>query len=301
LRLHRTESKSGDPYLLALSLGPPHFPYATAPEKYQAIFRDREIHFRPNVPEDRRKEAAGILRGYYAHMAALDDCLGSLLATLDRTHTAEDTLIVFTSDHGDMMLSQGLTTKLYPWDESIRVPLLMRYPRKFGGEARRVRTPINSPDLMPTLLGACGLQVPDSVQGKDYSKLSSGATEPGPETSALLNLAVPITEARRYGFAEYRGLRTARHTYVRSIRGPWLLYDNARDPYQMHNLVGRPEHKDLQSMLDRALDIRLREVNDEFLPAAEYVRRAGVGHYAEVNVKVGYHKSPWGDWESTSK
>jgi arylsulfatase A-like enzyme len=296
------QSKSSDPYLLALSLGPPHFPYATAPEKYRAMFRDREIHFRPNVPEDRRKEAAEILRGYYAHMAAVDDCLGRLLTALDRTHTAEDTLVVFTSDHGDMMLSQGLTTKLYPWDESIRVPLLMRYPRKFGNQGRRVRAPINSPDLMPTLLGACGLPIPDSVQGKDRSKLAAGvAAEPGPETSALLSLPVPITEARRYGFAEYRGLRTARHTYVRAIHGPWLLYDNERDPYQMHNLVGQPAQKDLQGKLDRALDVRLRDVNDQFLPASEYVRRAGLGHYGEVNVKVGYHKSPWGDWESTSK
>jgi arylsulfatase A-like enzyme len=295
------QSKTSDPYLLALSLGPPHFPYATAPEKYQAMFRGREIHFRANVPEDRRKEAGEILRGYYAHMAALDDCLDRLLATLDRTRTAEDTLVVFTSDHGDMMLSQGLTTKLYPWDESIRVPLLMRYPRKFGKKGRRLRTPINSPDLMPTLLGACGLPIPDSVQGKDYSKPAAGASEPGPETAALLNLAVPITEARRYGIAEYRGLRTARHTYVRSIHGPWLLYDNERDPYQMHNLIGRPEQKDVEARLDRALDSRLREANDEFLPAAEYVRRAGVAHYREVTAKVGYHKSPWGDWESTLK
>jgi arylsulfatase A-like enzyme len=295
------QTKSGDPYLLTLSLGPPHFPYATAPEKYQAMFRDSEIKFRSNVPEDRRKDAAEILRGYYSHMAALDDCFARLLATLDRTRTAEDTLVVFTSDHGDMMLSQGLTTKLYPWDESIRVPLLMRYPRKFGRKGRRVRTPINSPDLMPTLLGACGLAVPDSVQGRDYSKLAMGGSEPGPETSALLNLAVPITEARRYGFAEYRGLRTARHTYVRSNHGPWLLYDNEKDPYQMHNLIGRAEKKDLQDLLDRALDVKLREAKDDFLPAAEYVRRAGVGHYREVNVKVGYHKSPWGDWESTAK
>jgi arylsulfatase A-like enzyme len=152
---------------------------------------------------------------------------------------------------------------------------------------------------MPTLLALCGLAIPDSVQGADFSALISGRSDASPDAAAFLNLPVPITEARRYGFAEYRGLRTARYTYVRSIRGPWLLYDNERDPFQMHNLCGGGEHKDLQSRLDRALDETLRRRNDGFLPAAEYIKRAGVGHYREVNVAVGRHASPWGDWDST--
>jgi hypothetical protein len=122
---------------------------------------------------------------------------------------------------------------------------------------------------------------------------------PGVETAALINLPVPITEARRYGFAEYRGLRTERYTYVRSIHGPWLLYDNRRDPYQMHNLCGRGEARELQNKLDTALDAKLKAVKDDFLPASEYVRRANVGHYVEVNAPVGHVRSPWGDWEST--
>jgi arylsulfatase A-like enzyme len=294
------QAKARDPFFLVLSLGPPHFPYETAPARYQELYKDREITLRPNVPQDRRQEATGILRGYYAHMAALDDCLQQLLAALDRTRTADDTVVVFTSDHGDMMLSQGLTTKLYPWDESIRVPLLVRYPRKLGRRGRRIQTPFNSPDIMPTLLGLCGLRPPDSVEGTDYSALAAGGPAPR-GASALLSLPVPITEARRYGFDAYRGLRTESHTYVRSIHGPWLLYDNRSDPYQMHNLCGRSEHKQLQAELDRALETRLRERRDDFLPAEEYVRRANAGHYREVIREVGYHRSPWGDWESTLK
>ena len=68
-------TQAHQPYMLVLSLGPPHFPYATAPTQYQDMYRDAEIQFRPNVAADRRKEAAEILRGYYAHMAALDNCL----------------------------------------------------------------------------------------------------------------------------------------------------------------------------------------------------------------------------------
>ena len=114
------QAKAREAYSLVLSLGPPHFPYATAPAKYRALYESREIQLRPNVPPEHREEAIQTLRGYYAHMAALDDCVERLLGTLERSGTAENTIVVFTSDHGDMMRSQGLTTKLYPWDESVQ-------------------------------------------------------------------------------------------------------------------------------------------------------------------------------------
>jgi arylsulfatase A-like enzyme len=289
------QARRRDPFLLMLSLGPPHFPLATAPPQYREQFQNAEIRLRPNVPPEKRSQAIGDLRGYYAHMFALDDCFKRLLDSLESSGIAEDTIVVLTSDHGDMMHSQGITTKLHPWDESIRVPFLVRYPAKLGRQGRRIRTPLNSPDIMPTLLRLADLRVPDSVQGRDVFRPARG------EQGALISLPVPITEARRWGFAEYRGLRTERYTYIRSIHAPWLLYDNETDPYQMHNLCGKPEHKTLQQRLDRMLDIRLREVHDEFLPAAEYVKRGGFGHYREVNTKVGHVRSPWGDWESTLK
>ncbi len=238
-------TKTSDPYLMVLSLGPPHFPYATAPQKYRDMFDKAQIQLRPNVPANKRPEATEILRGYYAHMAALDECLNRLLATLEKTGTKEDTIVVFTSDHGDMMLSQDLTTKLYPWDESVRVPFLIRYPRKFGTKGRRIASPLNSPDIMPTLLGACGLKIPAGVEGTDLSGICSGKVKAPHGGAALISLPVPITEARRYGFAEYRGIRTERHTYVRSIKGPWLLYDNQTDPYQMRNLCNKAAGEEL--------------------------------------------------------
>ncbi len=280
------QARAADPFCLVLSLGPPHFPLETAPPRYRAQFQGREIALRQNVPASLRAKAAEMHQGYYAHMGAVDECLDRLLKTLGTAGIADDTVVLFTSDHGDMMLSQGLTTKQYPWDESIRVPFLLRYPERFGRQGRRVRAPLNSPDILPTLLSLAEIPIPDSVEGSAR-----------PRWPALLTLPVPATETRRYGIAEYRGLRTERHTYVRSIHGPWLLYDNQADPYQMRNLIGR--EKGLQARLDRELDAQLKRRKDDFLPAAEYVRRAGVGHYREVNVPIGKHTSPWGDWEST--
>ena len=286
-------SQTRDPFCLVLSLGPPHFPLATAPPQYRDRFRNAELRLRDNVPAEHRAKAIEDLRGYYAHMAALDACFERLLTSLDRAGVADDTIVVFTSDHGDMMLSQGLTTKLHPWDESIRVPFLLRYPRRFGTKGRKLRTPLNAPDILPTLLSLAGISIPGTVEGRDLSRLPAG------DTGALLSLPVPFTEARRYGFAEYRGLRTPRYTYVRSIHAPWLLYDNEADPFQMRNLIDRPEARALRSRLDRELDAELKRRHDDFLPAAEYVRRAGLAHYRELNVPIGRHPSPWGDWDST--
>jgi arylsulfatase A-like enzyme len=289
------QAKTSDPFCLVISYGPPHFPLESAPEKYRTMFREREIVLRQNVPPELRRQATTGLRGYYAHMAALDECFSRLLGTLEKARIADDTIVVFTSDHGDMMQSQGLTTKLHPWDESVRVPFLLRYPRRLGRTGRRIRTPLNSPDIFPTLLGLSGMRIPDSVEGIDRSALHDARDDRG----TLIHLPVPITEARRYGFAEYRGLRTSRYTYVRSIRGPWLLYDNDADPYQMRNLAGKAEAKDLEARMERQLSAELKRRKDDFLPAATYLERAGLSHYREANVPIGRHPSPWGDWDST--
>ena len=198
-----------------------------------------------------------------------------------------------------MLQSQGLPRKQFPWDESIRVPFLVRYPRLLGRGKRQLITPIDAPDIMPTLCGLAGRRVPESVQGHDYSPLMTGRRKEQAEPSALLNLPVSFSVIRRHGIAEYRGLRTPRHTYVRSIHGPWLLYDNQADPYQKQNLVGKGRYRDLQARLERMLDKKLEAAGDDFLPGARYVERAHAQHYREVSAEVTRVKSPWGDWEST--
>ncbi|MBE3072915.1 MAG: sulfatase [Acidobacteria bacterium] len=295
------QAKSEDPFCLILSLGPPHSPYDTAPERYQALYGDRDLQFRANVPEDTRKATEASLRGCYSHIAALDDCVGRVLARIEESRIAEDTILVFASDHGDMLGSQGLRAKHHPWDESIRVPFLLRYPRKLGKTGRRLGHPIDAPDIMPTLLGLAGLACPDTVQGTDLSLLLLGKRPVDPDAAALLTMPYSFFLARSCGWADYRGLRTQRYTYVRSIHGPWLLYDNEKDAYQMHNLCGQAAHKALQSKLDKALDARLRRVNDDFLPGRVYLERAGLTHYEEANVPIRGCVSPWGDWGPTMR
>ena len=278
----RNRANGEKPFMLMLSWGPPHFPLDSAPPEYKALYEDVDIELRPNVPETHREKAEQRLRGYYSHIAALDDCLSIVLDAVDDAGIGDNTILVFTSDHGDMMESQGLGTKLFPFDESILVPFLLCYPKLGDAGSRDVPVPIDAPDIMPTLLGLAGLPVPESVEGTDWSSVIRGEREPIGDEAALLLIPSEFTEICRNKMKAYRGLRTSRYTYVRDTDGPWLLFDNEADPYQMKNLIGRPEAADLQAELESKLQARLDSMGDEFLDGQVYLERAGLEHYREV-------------------
>lgn len=282
-RYIRDHADDDQPFLLMVSWGPPHFPLHTAPEEYRRLYEDLPIRLRENVPEDYRGRAEEDLRGYYAHIAALDEGLGRLLEAIDASGRAEDTLLIVTSDHGEMAWSHGLNHKLVPFDESIRVPFLARWPAGLGPSARECPVPLDAPDIFPTLLGLIGRNAPASVEGRDWSPVLRGQQEPAGDEAALLLAPAASTTLLRDGIEPYRGLRTRDITYVRTRSGPWLLLDNRTDPFQMHNLVGDPDHAELLGEMDAALQKRLAETGDEFLPGREYLQRAGLTHYREVN------------------
>ncbi len=267
----RAHARSQKPFLLVLAWGPPHDPYFSAPQSYRAQFDPAALQLRPNVPVELESDVRRFLAGYYAHGAALDHCLGEVLKTLRETGAEEDTILVFTSDHGDMLGSQGLFKKQKPFDESIRVPLLVRWPRGLGTNAQSVPAVFNSEDLMPTLLGLVGLAIPKTVDGLDYSGYLRGGPSPGDGASLILCVA-PFGEwERRAGGREYRGVRTTRYTYARDLKGPWLLFDNEIDPYQTNNLVNSSSWEALRTDLDNLLKKKLQASHDEFRPAADYV------------------------------
>lgn len=262
------------PFFLMVSYGTPHFPHGTAPDEFKARIPPESIRFPPNVPAEKideklRREA----QGYYAHCMALDRCVERLLASLRENGLERDTILVFTSDHGEMMGSQGCPAcqKQVPWDESILVPFLLRYPALHGAQGRVVRTPIVTPDILPTLLSLAGVPVPPSVEGEDLSAILRGG---GPEDRAVLFMNVAPFDNFSKG-REYRGVRTARHTYVRAIDGPWLLYDNQADPHQMRNLVDDPAAAELKKDLEGKLKAALKRAGDDFKPKAHYLAYHG--------------------------
>jgi arylsulfatase A-like enzyme len=149
--------------------------------------------------------------------------------------------------------------------------MLMRYPAGLGEKSRTIQNPIGTPDLLPTILGLSGIKVPKQVEGKDFSKDLIGGNDIDNEATLIL-LPVPFHEWKfSNGGREYRGIRTKRYTYVKDLKGPWLLYDNQSDPYQLSNLVGNPQFAGLEKDLDEILQSKLKERKDEFLPANEYM------------------------------
>jgi arylsulfatase A-like enzyme len=263
------------PFFYFLSWGPPHDPYTTAPAEYAALFSPDAIQLRPNVPMQYATEARENLAGYYGHMAALDYCVGQLLGTLDTLGIADDTIVIFTSDHGEMHRSQGGQWKEQPWDESLLVPFLARYPRVLGRAARTIPMSLTTPDLMPTVLGLAGVAPPPAIRGRDLSPVLRQETAAYDEPALIMCVTPFANWSRALGGMEYRGLRTDRYTYVRNLTGPWMFYDNAIDPYQLNNLVGLPDFAGVQSDLDMQLAARLADIGDQFHEGDWYINQWG--------------------------
>ena len=267
------------PFFLILSYGPPHNPYETAPDEYKRMYNPDDIVLRPNVPEDMQARARADIAGYYAHISALDHAIGKLYDAIFDAGIGEDTIFIYTSDHGDMLYSQGEVRKQKPWDESIRVPFVLHWQNRLGHCGKL----FNSIDIMPTLLDLCGLPLPDSMDGRSIAPYILGEADCNDNADDIDSCDAVIIECispfgeytRDRGGREYRGLRTRRYTYVVGLDAPWLLYDNERDPYQLRNLIGEVEYAEIQSKLDARLRLMLKERGDEFLPGDCYIKQRG--------------------------
>ncbi|MHB8995735.1 MAG: sulfatase-like hydrolase/transferase, partial [Armatimonadota bacterium] len=284
----------GSPFAAFLSLGPPHNPYDQLPPEYR-IHDPQALSLRPNVPAEDEALAREQYAGYYDHITALDRCLGRLRETLERTAQAGNTLVIFTSDHGDMLRSHGWYEKQLPYEESVAVPFIACQPGTLP-EAHVTDTLLNVPDLMPTMLSHLGLQCPQEVEGADVSFALRGEAGDEPTSTFLAN-PVPFMPNRL--IPEWRAVRTKTHTYAETLDGPWMFFDNERDPYQQRNLAGEPSAMTVQAQLQAELQSWLARLNDEFLPLEAYVERfnytlAPTGHPVYYN-EVGLHDPYTGD------
>ena len=271
-----------EPFCLAVSWGPPHNPYEVVPEEYRRLYDENAITFRPNCREIPRQELdpawshRPTTRDYYAQITSLDDMLGRLLRKLEEIGAADDTIVVFTSDHGDMMWSQGLLYKCVPYEESVYIPLLVRYPRGLPA-GRRCDTLISSVDLLPTLAAMAGWPIPGSVEGADLSAALLGRPgAPRPESIFMAFYS-------RYQFrpelpvAPWRGVRTERYTFsMTTERTPWLVFDNERDPYQLENLAGSAAFRPTLERLQRMTDAHLERWGDPCLAGPALARHFGI-------------------------
>ena len=179
------DSRPEDPFALFLSWRPPHWPYEQYPEAC-SIYDPAEMDVPGNVPEQMVDFARQEIADYYGCCTGLDEQMASLMAALDRLGVSDNTIVCYTSDHGDHLSSHGYgkpfdhwmhesmrASKATPYEESIHVPFVVRWG---GGVPAGTRSDafMGAIDIMPTLLGACGVPLPDGLQGRDVSSVWGG-------------------------------------------------------------------------------------------------------------------------------
>ncbi|MCF7817032.1 MAG: sulfatase [Kiritimatiellales bacterium] len=300
------DQTGGDPFCLFLSWGPPHDPY-TAPAEYMQRFDPERIVLRENVNDfaaaekmwnecdtglvaahekirriflpdlkDRSNKAVKKwYQGYYASIEALDDCLGRIFQTLEKQRILDDTLVVFTSDHGDNLGSHRQYGKQLPYEESLSVPFMVRYPERIkpGIKTDALLAPV---DIMPTVLALAGVPCP-AVDGKDISGAAMGHDADVQDAVLLMRMVWLGTNWITNGSGPWRGVRTKRYTYARKAdtRKPWMLFDNNADPQQLNNLVDDPAYAALVKKLNARTDALLEVAGDPEDPIAigDQIRR----------------------------
>jgi arylsulfatase A-like enzyme len=255
------------PFFAALSVQPPHDPYV-APAKWMAGKSVGGIVFRPNVPEvDRvREQAARELSGYCAAIENLDWNVGRIVEALDRLGLYSNTHILFFSDHGDMHGSQGQFRKTNPYEESIRVPMIISGVSRFYGLRNGPsRTLASIIDIAPTSLGLCGLPVPSTMMGRDLSgvRLSNAPAVDQPESAFI-----QLVEATRHGDSTdrpWRGVVTDDGWKYVCLEGqPWLMFNLAEDPYEQVNLAHNTGFRAQRDRLHDCLKLWIEKTGDEF-------------------------------------
>ena len=202
---------------------------------------------------------------------AVDPIDGTSLTAAGRNNALS---VIAVSDHGTMLDSHGVKYKQWPYEESIGIPLVLRYGARVPAGAVDDRL-IGIVDYAPTLLGLLGVPVPGAMQGRNLAPGGDLAAGERPE-SLFLQEAVATDQGARQGVTPWRGVRTETHTYARRVDGPWLLFDNVADPYQQRNLAAAPDAAALRDRLEAELATWMTRIGDTLEPRAALLERYGL-------------------------
>lgn len=264
------ERNKDRPWMLALALNPPHPPFDDAPPELIENYPPADLQLRPNAVETVTRGVGGRgrsvrkdLAGYNAHVEGVDLEVGRLEECLARNGLSENTIVIYTSDHGEMLGTHNRTGKRLPHDESCRVPFVVRVPGAPTG--RRTDTLLGAIDIFPTVCGLAGVPVPEGCVGRDLSAAVRGEPVEGPEHQFLMHISKSHASGGvNHPSPLFRGIRTRRYTYACGEIGRWCLYDNREDPYQQHNLADDLSRAALMSELDGEVLDYLRQAQDRY-------------------------------------
>jgi iduronate 2-sulfatase len=261
------------PFFLAVGFVRPHVPFVAPKQYFEPFLPFDKLPLPPKVPGDwddipkaginyktsvnmkmdvrRQKKAVG---GYYASVTFMDAQVGKVLDALERSGQADNTIVIFTSDHGYHLGEHDFWAKVSLRDESAMVPLILCVPGKRPAVCHSL---VELIDLFPTVASVCGLEVPDRLQGRDISRMFD---DPG---HAVRDTAFCVAPSSK-GFL-LRDDRWAYLQYGEDASKGIELFDTTNDPQQVTNLAGKPEFAPLVESFQRKLAARLRDLRDNDL------------------------------------
>lgn len=279
-------AEKDEPFAMVVSYSPPHDPWTkeNVPPWWYDRFKDVKFElpstwsdtpdphmdrntnpkqwlkkWKPNLPE--------YMRVYYAMTAAMDEQIGRLLKSLEDNNLADNSIVIFTSDHGEQFGANARVFKMTFFDKSARVPLLVRWPGKIP-KGRRSNACFSAVDLMPTLCGMLGIGPPDAVDGIDMSDSTRVDCSCEPDFAFLQGMGHTFLWNDGY---EWRAIRDQQFTYARYlVDGEELLFDNKNDPEQSTNLANNPQFERDLKRLRQSMAEKMLAVHDDFKPCSWY-------------------------------
>lgn len=302
------KAEDGKPWFGYVSYGPPHFPM-DMPDRLRRIYKPEEVPLPPGVPNPdlqravqayrnevlcggdprsahkshaaHEKKPAGepeteaeireFIAEYYGMIHNIDWNLGRILNQLDALGIAENTMVVFLSDHGDMFGQHGsfCGIKNQAFRAAMHVPLIIRYPERFAPRRTEAMVDVGV-DMMPTLLDLCGIDMPDETHGRSYLPVLDGLSDESRD--AIMYQVFTQKGGNPTEFIPYaeRGIRTKEWLYVRRKDARAMLFDERADCHEQTNLVDDPAHAALMDAFDARISAHMEATGDDWDMAADF-------------------------------
>ncbi len=206
-------------------------------------------------------------RNQYRCLMGVEDSVGRLLAVLEEKKAAEDTIIVYAGDNGFFHGEHGLHGKMEAYEEALRVPMMLRYPRRVKA-GQTCDAFVANLDLAPTILDFCGVPAHKAMQGRSWRPLVTGKPKAPWRDSFLYSMYGGASDPKT---PTVKAIRTERFKLILNLNPPDIteLYDLKNDPQEMKNLAADPNYRDTVRELEQRMLRAMRELEDPAVPAVE--------------------------------